>query len=117
MTESATIEVWAEDREGPDGAPHVLALTAVGRATDGSWLTPADAVGGEVALARAVRSCTCGDGTNTVDTPHLARVLAETYPGARLSFHLACGGPGPRGERPPRLIYQEVSLGRGGRCG
>ena len=116
MTESATIEVWAEDREGPAGDPHVLALTAVGRATDGSWLTPADAIGGEAALARAVRSYTSGDGTNTVDTPHLARVLAENYPGARLSFHLACGGPGPGGEQPPRLISREVSLSCG-RCG
>ena len=113
MTESATIQVWAEDRAG---APHIRALTAVGWATDGSRLTPADAVGGEATLAGAVRSCIGSDGTDSVDAVHLTSVIAAAYPGARLSFHLACGGPVRRDEQAPRLIYQEVLLGAEGRC-
>jgi hypothetical protein len=117
MNESATIEVWAEDRDGPAETPHILELTVVGRGADGSWLTPADAIGGEVALSGAVRSCTDGDGGATVDATHLRRVLAEAYPGARMSFHLACGRSEASDEGMPRLIHQELARGRGGRCG
>lgn len=113
MSESATIEVWAEDVEGPADGLHMLELTAVGRAADGSFRTSGDAVGGETAQAGAVRSCTGGDGMATVDAPHLVRVLAGAYPRARVSFHLACGGTRPLGKQ-PRLLRHEVSVGR---CG
>jgi hypothetical protein len=116
-----TIDVWAEQLYGPHWGgslhSHILELVVFARSSASAWLTPADAVGGEAALAGAVRGAIDEDGEIIFDADHLADVLARAFPGAQVMFHLdwpdqneddEAEGDSEEGP-PPRIIHSELS--------